>query len=161
MPEDLFDQLLLFQDLSPAQREILRPLFTPYARLAGELIFEQGDPAEYLYVLVHGEVTVRFKPEDGPALIVARVRPEGVAGWSAALGSTHYTSGAVCATDCIMLRVSGDDLRALCEQHPDTGALVLERLAIVIAERLRNTYDHVITLLEYGLRNGVKAPSAH
>jgi hypothetical protein len=51
-----------------------------------------------------------------------------------------------------MLRVRGEDLRTLYARHPDTGQQVLERLAAVIAERLRNTHHHVIELLQQGLR---------
>jgi hypothetical protein len=50
-----------------------------------------------------------------------------------------------------MLRVRGEDLRILCEQHPDTGILILERLATVIAERLSNTHDQVMALLVEGM----------
>lgn len=156
MPEELFNQLQIFKDLDLTQRALLKPLFAPYAECAGSVIFEQGCLAEYLYVLVDGEISVRFKPDDGPVITVARVHPEGVVGWSAALGSPTYTSSAVCSSDCQMLRVRSEDLRNLCEQHPDTGTIVLERLAAVIAERLRNTHNHVIALLEQGLRVGVK-----
>jgi CRP-like cAMP-binding protein len=152
MLEDFFDHLILFRDLSPQQRDLLRPLFAPCDYLAGDILFEQGDPAEYLYVLLHGEVIIRFKPDDGPALIVARILPEGVVGWSSALGSPTYTSGAMCVTDCQMARVRGQDLCKVIESDPETGTLVLERLAAVIAERFRNTHGQVINLLEQGLR---------
>jgi CRP-like cAMP-binding protein len=146
------DQLSLFQDFSPEQCALLRKLFQPCHELAGTLLFEQGAPAEHLYLVVDGEVHIRYKPDDGPVLMVARVRVDGVVGWSAALGSPLYTSSAVCATDCYMLCVRGEDLRKLYARHPETGRQVLERLAAVIAERLRNTHHHVVELLEQGLR---------
>jgi len=151
MPADTFDKLYLFRNLEPLQRDIIRPIFIPCSYRAETVIFEQGEATDYLYLIVDGEVVVSFKPDDGPALIVARVHEEGVVGWSAALGSPSYTSSATCSTNCQMLRVRGTDLRNLCEKHPETGALVLERLATVIAERLRNTHEHVISLLERGL----------
>jgi CRP-like cAMP-binding protein len=152
MSGDLFKDLSLFKDFSATQFNALRPLFLPKHEPAGAVIFEQGDPAEYLYIVVEGEINIRFKPDDGPAIIVARVRPEGVVGWSAALGSPMYTSAAICTTECQMLRVRSQDLRQLCEQDPETATLLLERLATVIAERLRNTHHHVMALLEQGLR---------
>lgn len=151
MLDNLFDRLNLFQDLTSDQRDLLRPLFVPSQEDLGTIIFEQGDPAEYLYLVVEGEVSVRFKPDDGPALVVARVRPEGVVGWSAALGSPAYTSAAVCTMPCLLLRIRGVDLRGLYEQYPATGSIVLERIAAVISERLRGTHDRVIALLEQGL----------
>jgi CRP/FNR family cyclic AMP-dependent transcriptional regulator len=157
MPGNLFNQLLLFDDLRPEQHKLVRALFIPCEFAADEVIFEQGNPAEFLYLVVTGEVIVRFKPDDGPALMVARVSSEGVVGWSATLGSPTYTSSAVCATPCKLLRVRSDDLRQFCTRHPETGNLVLERLAAVISERLRNTHEHVIALLEQGLRLGVQS----
>jgi hypothetical protein len=54
-----------------------------------------------------------------------------------------------------MLRVRGSELRKLCEDDPDTGILVLERLAGIIAERLHNTHDQVVALLKQGLQSGI------
>ncbi|MEJ2706135.1 MAG: Crp/Fnr family transcriptional regulator [Anaerolineales bacterium] len=159
MQVNAFNELMLFKDLSPSQRDVVLPLFTPCSYPEGMVIFEQGEATDYLYIVVDGEIQVRFKPDDGPPLIVARVRNEGVVGWSAALGSPAYTSAAVCATNCDVLRVRGTDLRTLCEQYPETGSIMLERLADVIAKRLRNTHAQVIALLEQGLRvNGYSVP---
>jgi CRP-like cAMP-binding protein len=146
-----FPNLFLFRDLSPEQLKHLQPLFTPCEFMADIVLFEQGDPAENLFAVVSGEVVVNFKPEDGPAIVVARVQPGSIVGWSAALGSKRYTSSAVCTTYTQMLRVRGDDLRRLCLQHPDTGLVFLDRLATVIAERLHSTHDMVLSLLQLGL----------
>ena len=152
MSGEYLNQIPLFQGLDSSQCSLLQPLFQPSAYLAGDTIFEQGEHAKYLYLLTKGEVSISFKPEDGPSLTIARVRPEGVVGWSAALGNPTYTSSAICCSDCQFLQIRGEDLRWLCERYPDTGSLILERLAAMIAERLRNTHDHVIALLKEGLR---------
>ena len=151
MPKDVFDRLPLFQDLNPDQREILRPLFIPCDCYGDTVLFQQGDDAEDLYLVVGGEVLISYKPEDGPPITVARVGPGGVVGWSAALGNRVYTSSAVCTIYTQMLRVCGEDLRDLCRQDSDIGVIVLDRLATVIAERLRHTHDQVISLLRQGL----------
>ncbi len=158
MSGNSLDHILIFQDLTPDQIALVRPLFVLSFEPAGSEIFQQGELAEYLYILVDGEVNIRYKPDDGPVLNVTRVHPGGVVGWSAALGNPEYTSSAVCISDCQMLRVRGQDLRQLCEQHPETGVLILERLAAVIAERLRNTHQQVMALLEQGLRIDVNKP---
>lgn len=158
MPGDIYQHLPLFQDLSPAQIHLLRPMFVPCECYTGSVLFEQGDPANYLYMVVDGEVIIRYKPEDGSEITIARVRPGGVVGWSAVLGNRQYTSAAVCTEYTQMLRVRRRDLRYLCEEHPETGILILERLAWVIAERLRHTHEQVISLLKQGIHIGI--PSA-
>jgi CRP-like cAMP-binding protein len=152
MDAEIFTDLFLFRNLAPEHLHLLLPLFMPYEFMADSILFEQGDPAENLFAVVSGEVMVKFKPDDGPIIEVARVKPGSIVGWSAALGSRRYTSSGVCTTFTQLLRVRGDDLRRLCVQHPETGAIFLDRLATVIAERLNSTHDLVLSLLQLGLQ---------
>lgn len=145
------ENLSLFAGFSPGERECLRPLFLFSYTPAGTILFEQGDQAEHLYIVVEGEVIIRYKPEDGPALVLTRVHKEGVVGWSAAIGSPFYTSSAICATQSQLLRVRSQELRRFAELHPETANLLLERLAQVIAERLRHTHPQILMMLEQGL----------
>jgi CRP-like cAMP-binding protein len=153
MNSDPFDALTLFQGFSPQEIAFLRPLFHPYHTPDGEILFNQGEPARNFYIIVDGEVVIRYKPEDGPALILTRVHKEGVVGWSAAIGSPTYTSSAVCVENCQLLRVCSEELRQFYEVHPETAQKLLERLAAVIAERLRQTHPQIMALLEQGLHS--------
>lgn len=156
MDADVFPNQFLFQDLLPKHLTLLQPLFIPCEFNADTVLFEQGDPAENLFAVVSGEVVVNFKPDDGPTIVVAKVQPGSIVGWSAALGSRRYTSTAVCTTYTQLLRVRGDDLRRLCLQHPDTGTIFLDRLATIIAERLHSTHDLVLSLLQLGLTTALE-----
>ncbi|MFZ6026350.1 MAG: Crp/Fnr family transcriptional regulator [Chloroflexota bacterium] len=146
-----YEALPFFQGLSSDELDLLRALFAVCDVCAGEALFAQGKPAEYLYIVLHGNVDVNFKPDDGPPLTVAHVESGGIVGWSSALGSLTYTSGAAAITDTRLLRIRGDDLRNICERYPATGAVLLDRLAAVIAERLRNTHPQVKAMLESAL----------
>jgi toluene monooxygenase system ferredoxin subunit len=141
----------LFQNLEPSDIELLAERFERQAYPADTVIFAQSDPADKLYILLEGCVAIRFKPEDGEILTVTEIGSNGVFGWSAALGRHAYTSCAVCVQDSVALHIEGDVLRELCETHPRTGVIILERLAEVIAERLRNTHAQVIEMLRQGL----------
>src|SRR4030042_4675083 len=94
MDIDAFPNLFLFRDLLPDQLQLLHPLFIPCEFNADTILFEQGASAENLFAVVSGEVVVNFKPDDGPIIVVARVQPGSIVGWSAALGSRRYTSSA-------------------------------------------------------------------
>ena len=158
MLTQLLKQLPIFSDLSPKQLALLEPLFSLEKCREQEVIFDQGDPADYLYIVESGGVAIRFKPDDGEPITVACIQDGGVFGWSAAFGSGRYTSGAVCLVDVCMFKVLGEDLKKFRQNHPKTGILVLKRLAAIVAERLKNTstQEQVLALLEHGLTNGVK-----
>jgi CRP/FNR family transcriptional regulator, cyclic AMP receptor protein len=151
-----YSQLAFFAGLQPADLQLLAPYFAPQTWVAGTVIFEQADYAEYLYLVVRGEVTIRYKPHDGPAMTVTRVLPGGIFGWSAAMNNPAYTSGALCSLDSEVLRIRGADLRAICEKHPDLGKIILDRLASVIAERKHSHQGPVTSILANGMRRSSK-----
>ncbi len=151
-------QKSLFKDLSPADLVELEPLFEPVDLPQNKVIFEQGRVADYLYILLEGEVVVNFKPYDGPELTVGRIRPGGVFGWLAILGRQVYTSIALAAVDSSGIRIRGSELRDLCERKPHTGLAILEKLAAGIAERLNSTHNQIFTMLVESMDLAVRSP---
>lgn len=146
-----YTQLSIFSGLDGDQISQLSPYMVECKFQKDDVIFQQGKPADHIYILISGEVVINYKPYDGPPLTVARIEPGGVFGWSSALGRDIYTSGAVAAQDCTACRIRGNNLQVLCEQHPDTGMILLDRLASVIAERLHNTHTQVLGILSQGI----------
>jgi CRP-like cAMP-binding protein len=149
---DALQALPFFSGLDPSDIELLSSRFQIEEQSSGHVFFLQEEHADRLYLIVSGKVGIRYKPYDGDQLPVADIGPGGVFGWSSALGRRTYTSSAVCLEDCVVLSIRGAVLRRLCETHPETGVVLLERLAEVIAERLRNTHDHVVEMLRQGIR---------
>jgi CRP-like cAMP-binding protein len=129
-------------------------LFVPNEYHLGTVIFEQGEPAVYFYLMISGEVAINYKPEDGEDIVITRIKPGGMDGWSAVIGRRYYTSAAVCTEYTKLLRVRGSDLQELCVQHPETGNKFVDRMADEVAQRLDNSHPQVLQLLENGLRNG-------
>ncbi len=152
-----YARLPIFAGLDCDQIRDLQPFLFECTLHKDQTIFEQGQAAEFLYVLLSGEVAVNYKPYDGPVLTVARIEPGGVFGWSAALGRDAYTSGAVALEDGVAYRLRGDSLPVLRTQHPETGKIWLERLASVIAERLRSTHGQVLEILSQGKDTGISS----
>ena len=139
--------LAIFQGLSPEQIGAMSPFLEDIKLRKGYVVFSQGQSAQYLYILVGGEVQVRYKPYDGPALTVAHILPGDVFGWSSALGREVYTSSAEVVHSGAAYRILTGNLQHLCDSNPEAGNLLLERLAGVIAERLRNTHSSILALL--------------
>lgn len=147
MIDDKYASLSFFQGFNQVDLHTLLGLFNSSTYVAGTNIFEQGDRAENLYLVASGEVYIRYKPEDGPAMTVTRVQPGGVFGWSAAMGNTTYTSGANCSLDSEILYIQGDQLRAICKRNPVIGEIILKRLSFVIAERQKTQQGNITSIL--------------
>jgi CRP/FNR family transcriptional regulator, cyclic AMP receptor protein len=139
--------LTIFQGLDHHQIEQLEPVMEECHFPGGSLVFDQGSPADWLYILARGEVIIRFKPYDGPPLTVATIGPGGVFGWSAAMGREVYTSGVIALCEVVAYRISSRSLDQLCDCDPQTGKLLLERLAAAIAERLQGNQQQIYAFL--------------
>jgi CRP/FNR family cyclic AMP-dependent transcriptional regulator len=137
----------LFQDLEPAQIDLLRPLFEQFSCPPETLIFEQGTPANYLYLIIKGDVAIRYKPYDSPPIILTRLRANDVFGWSAVIGSPNYTSSIISESQVECVRMKDVDLRTLIREHPETGAMFIDRLARVVSTRWKNAHAQVQSLL--------------
>ena len=153
MNMDLVDRFAILEGFSEDQIELLRPLIEDVRFETEQVVFRQGDKADYLFFVLDGKVSIQFNPEDGPVLTVSEVDQGGVFGWSSALGSSCYTSSAICTECGQFIRMEGEELKNLCQEHPETGILILNRLASVIAQRLRGTHEQVVELLHRGLNN--------
>jgi len=152
MKLEKYTHLAFFNGLSAPEIQLLAPFFNPQTWVAGTVLFEQGDRAEYFYLMVSGELTIRYKPDDGPMMNVTRIQPGGIFGWSAAIGNPTYTSGAVCGLDSEVLCIRGSDLRMLCDKDPDLGKVILNRLSAIIAERQHSQQSRVNSMLANGMR---------
>ena len=153
MNKELLDRFALIEGFTENQINLLSPLIDDVNYEADQVIFNQGDRADFLYFVLEGKVSIRFNPEDGPVLSVAQIEEGDVFGWSSAMGSDSYTSSAICTECGIFIRMKGEELKNLCQEHPETGILILNRLAGVIAQRLRGTHEQVVGLLNRGLNH--------
>jgi CRP-like cAMP-binding protein len=141
----------LLQELDEHQMNLIRPLFEPFSCPAGNVILQQGAPAQYLYLVVRGTVEMSFKPYDGSSMTVSHVEKDGLFGWSAVVGSERYTSSAIAIEAVEAFRIRGSALRKFCVEHPEEGKDILERLANGVSSRWRDAHKQVKSMLAQGI----------
>lgn len=141
----------LFKGLDPEILELIEPMAQPFRYAPDTPIFQQGEPANCLYLLEHGQVDVCYKPYDGPTIIVTHINAGDVFGWSAVIGSKTYSSGAVCVEPSEGWRIHGNDLRQLCKQYPESTQQILDRLATIVSPRWQDAHEQVRSMLAEGM----------
>jgi CRP/FNR family transcriptional regulator len=141
------ESIPLFKDVDDHILQLLEPLFEPFSSPEGTTIFEQGDPALYLYLILDGSVEIIYKPYDGPPLTITTLVTGNIVGWSAAIGNTTYTSGAICKENCQTIRMSSRDLHKLCASEPEVGRIILNLLAESVSPRWHDAQSQIQTLL--------------
>jgi CRP-like cAMP-binding protein len=147
----MLDRLATFNDMNQEYVQLLQPLFEQYSCPSGATVIEQGQPADYLYLIVDGKVQVTYKPYDGTPITVGHVEKDGVFGWSAVVGSRTYTSSVTAIEDLDTYRIHGNELRKLCVDHPEAGREILERIASAVSSRWTNSHEQVKSILVNGM----------
>lgn len=156
-----FESVPLFKDVDDRTLQLLESLFEPFSCPAGTIIFEQGDPANHIYLLLGGSVEVRYKPYDGPPITITTLTKGHFFGWSAVIGNLTYTSGTVCKEDCVAIRMSKTDLHSFCTREPEAGCIILNLLAQSVSSRWQDAHSQIQSLLNSRLAtNGCKTRPA-
>ncbi|MEI6291449.1 MAG: cyclic nucleotide-binding domain-containing protein [Chloroflexota bacterium] len=143
----------LFKDLGSADLKIIAPLFHVRTFGVGAVIIEQGEKATCLYLLTTGKVEIIYKPYDGEQIRLNSLFPGNVFGWSAVLGNEVYSSSVICSSNCEVLMLCGEDLRTLREKHPQTSALVIDRLARSVSARWAEGQSQVKAMIRKGVQD--------
>lgn len=140
-------QIPLFADLDCDQVAMFKSLFESVSYPPNTTIIAQGEVAIYLYLILKGIVAIHYKPYDGPPLILTRLRAGDVFGWSAMVGSRFYTSTIISEADVEAIRIKGSQILSLVQHYPETGRIVLDRLACSVSPRWQNAHAQVEALL--------------
>lgn len=114
--------------------------------------FAAGQSADYLHLILSGSAEVSYKPYDGKPMTVAHVEKGGLFGWSAVVGSAHYSSSIIATAPLEAVRVRGSDLRQFCLENAEAGRDLLARLAASVSSRWQNAYEQVMSILLVGMR---------
>ncbi|GAB4539506.1 MAG: hypothetical protein Fur002_04800 [Anaerolineales bacterium] len=140
----------LFEDLTEKQVRLIKPLFETVLAAPGKTLISQGEPAIYLYVILSGIAMIHYKPYDAPPLALTRLRAGDAFGWSAVTGSLYYSSSIISETDIEAIRIKRKALLQIVEQYPETGGIILERLALSVSPRWRHARQQVEKILRAG-----------
>jgi CRP-like cAMP-binding protein len=148
METKVTSRIPLFDDLDKDEIKHVLSEFTIKQFQKNDVIFQQDSNADYFYILSKGEVFIRYKPYDGPPLVVTRIYPGDIFGWSAVLQRQKYTSSATAEEDIQVYQISGSDLLSVCAQSPDSGAIILQRIARIISIRVHGRPGEILKLLQ-------------
>lgn len=145
---DSLPRIPLFQDLSAEQNLMLMSAFEAFKCSPGTVIFEQGDVSQHLYLILKGRAIISYKPYDGPRITLTHIKEGDVFGWSAVVGGNKYSSSVVSETELESIRIERQQLRNLMAKFPDTGRMLIDRLALNVSPRWKNAHQQIHPLIK-------------
>ncbi len=136
---DLLDNLELFQGLfSYHELETLGRFMAFQTVTRREVIFHEGDPGDYMMILVEGRMEVSKSGDGGLHLLSYEGRGR-VLGEMALLDHEPRSATCVAATDCDLLTLNEEGMARLVQDYPGIAYKVVYLLAKLLSRRLRRT----------------------
>ncbi len=108
----------------------------------GAVLFEEGQPGDYMYVVQTGEVEIRRQVGDLER-VVAVLAPGEFFGEMAILNARPRSATAVCKTAAKLLVIEGKTFEAMLRARPEIALRIIKSLAT----RLESANQHVELLL--------------
>lgn len=129
-------KLPLFTELSMAELAILAGLLHMRDYVAGEVIFDEGEVGQAMYILLEGEVTIcrQGRPEEG---YLTSLAPGEFFGELGLLDDSLRTAQALAASDCRLAVLFREDFNGLMESHLRIAHRIGRQLLRHLGQRLR------------------------
>lgn len=139
-------QVELFQGLTPAQLERLSALCQSQTWARMTVIFEQGDPADTLYIVASGQVDITVQTPDGGNMTAVFLGAGQIIGEMGLVDAGTRSASAIAVEDnTLIYSIRAQELERLCEEDTAIGYRLMRNIAQDLSFKLRH---HDTTIAE-------------
>ncbi|MBI5083441.1 MAG: Crp/Fnr family transcriptional regulator [Acidobacteria bacterium] len=131
------------EGLQPKHYETLAGLACEVSFEPGQIIFREGDPSSFFYLILSGTVALEIAAP-GRFIAIHTVGEGEELGWSSLLDQVNKQFRARSVDAVRALAFDGARIVAACESDHEFGYIVLRKVLEVVAERLRATRLQVL-----------------
>ncbi len=142
--EDQFiSRVPLFAGLNEQQFAALASRASQTALRRGEVLFEEGDPGDRLFIITEGKVKLGHSSADGRESLIAILGPGEIIGELTLFDPGPRSTTATAVSSATLLSLDHEDLSAVLDQSPEAAKHMLRALA----QRLRRTNESLSDLV--------------
>jgi CRP/FNR family cyclic AMP-dependent transcriptional regulator len=134
---ELLQRSPLFDMLSPAELELAAEMSRPRRYAAGEVVFEEGDLGDSLFVVVEGEVDVLRRDDSGESCLIGTLGAPEFFGEMSLIDKEMRSATVRARTDCVLLQLTAENLAVFRRYHRDGFTFIVMNIARVLSSRLR------------------------
>lgn len=114
----------------------------------GHYLMRQGDPADELYFIEYGQVTVLIELESGETIRIRKMGAGTVVGELGLYLNQTRTASVVTEEPSVIYRLSRESLKTMEEKNPQTAAAFHRFMVQLLSQRLINTDKTLKVLLD-------------
>jgi len=111
---------------------------------AGEILWEEGDPCDYVAIVSSGRVEVKKKTEfEGKYVVVGIYNRGAVVGALCFLNSSPRAITAVALDEVSLMVITPENFQKLITEKPELGVRILKGMLLSVSIRLRKSYERL------------------
>ncbi|HUL41951.1 MAG TPA: cyclic nucleotide-binding domain-containing protein [Burkholderiales bacterium] len=138
-----------FSELNREDVGKLASFMQVYRARPGEIIIQEGDPGDYMLLLIQGQVDIFKKGRRGDELHMTLVLPGMTIGEMSMIDGEPRFATCVAKEPSIFAVLTRDNMVKIVLDQPKLGAKILIKLVTLLSQRLRQTSQK---LLDYMVR---------
>ena len=117
--------------------EEVKPYLSPAKFRKKEVIFSEGDPSDWLYVVIKGKVKITKLSQSGREIILEIISPMDFFGGVAVMRGFPYPANAVAMDDAELLKISRSNLMRILDRFPN----LMYCMAMNIGDRIKGSHE--------------------
>jgi CRP-like cAMP-binding protein len=107
-------------------------------------LFRHGNRADRFFLLREGCISVEVAAISGPPLLLQRLTPGGILGWSWLIAPYRWHFQARALEDSEVVEFNGDTILERCESQPAFGYELLKRFSGLMSSRLAVAHEKMM-----------------
>ena len=135
----------LFEALEDSQLNAILSHSSVESCAEGKIIFQEGEEAAHLYVLIQGTIDLSVETQEKIGLLTSKIQREGrVFGVPSLLEPYRYNVTAKCLIPSRILKIEAAHLKRQMEEDPRLGMATMTKLAHIYFHRLNELRAGVV-----------------
>ena len=130
-------KVTMFSILNESELRELEPYLVPATYKKKDVIFSEGEPPEWLYIVVEGKIKLTKLSQDGKEIILEIMSPLDFFGGLAVLRGFPYPANAVVMEDSKFLRISRNNIMKIIDRFPN----LMYCLAMQLGDRMKESHE--------------------
>jgi CRP/FNR family transcriptional regulator len=131
------NELELFRDLTDEEARELGPYFETETFSRKETIFSEGDPSDWFYFVLTGEVKITKLSQEGKEIILELIHPTNFFGGLAVMRGFPYPANAIAKENSEIAKISRSNLMMVLDRFPGVMLNIVQQMG----DRVKDSYE--------------------
>lgn len=133
---DMLDGLELVQDFTYPELEMIANYVMHEEAKKGKVIFQEGDPGNFMLIVLEGRISIFKAGEHGRQLLSSEMKGR-LVGEMSVLDHEPRSATCIAENDCELLILTSTNLNKMAIDHPMLAYHFMASLARLLSRRLR------------------------